>query len=145
MDVLLLFQLIGPLLFLAVGGGAGRVVERGHERSLTRREAAIAGVVVTDLRHAPPGCVGAHLVSGDVVIATDYGKHLAGRVRTVLGGEVRSMRRMLDRGRREALLRVREQAASVGADLVVNVRFHTMEVDGRSAEVSCYGTAVRRP
>ena len=143
MDIV--FNLIVPLLLLIVGGTAGRVQEWRHEQALDRRERHLAGVLVTALREAPPGSVGAHLISGDVVIASDYAKFLAARLRSLLGGEVRSMRRMVDRGRREALLRVKEQAAGAGADLVLNVRFHTMMVNERAAEVSCYATAVRRP
>jgi uncharacterized protein YbjQ (UPF0145 family) len=139
-------ELVMFVVLLVVGGGAGRVQERRHERSLDRREEAIAGVTVTDLREAPPSIAvaDASFVAGEVVIAADFGKHVVARLRNLVGGEVRSLRRMIDRGRREALVRMKESARERGADLVLNVRFDTTMITDRSAEVLCYGTAVRR-
>jgi uncharacterized protein YbjQ (UPF0145 family) len=139
-------ELVMFVVLLVVGGGAGRVQERRHERSLDRREEAIAGVTVTDLREAPPSITvaDASFVAGEVVIAADFGKHVVARLRNLVGGEVRSLRRMIDRGRREALVRMKESARERGADLVLNVRFDTTMITDRSAEVLCYGTAVRR-
>ena len=146
MDVLVLLQLLVPLVLFFVAGGAGRLQERRHERSLATREAQLAHVVV----HARtsvggPASRGA-LVIGHVVLGCDYGKQILARVRDIFGGEVRSFRRVLDRARREAVLRMQHEADALGADLVVNVRFTTAMMGSRllAAEVICYGTAVVR-
>lgn len=141
-----LLELVVLVVLFVVGGGAGRVQERRHERSLGRREEALSAMMVTDLRQAPAGVAvaDAQFVAGEVVIAADFGKYVVARLRNLVGGEVRSMRRMIDRGRREALLRMKESARKAGADLVLNVRFDTTMITDRAAEVLCYGTAVRR-
>ncbi len=139
-------QLIVPIVVFLVAGGAGRMQERKHEHSLARREKALAHVVVVDVARLPgPACRG-ELVIGHVVLGCDYGKQILARVRDVFGGEIRSFRRVLDRGRREAILRMQEEADAVGSNLVVNVRFTTAMMGSRllAAEVICYGTAVVR-
>lgn len=142
----LVVQLIVPVVLFLVAGGAGRVQERRHERSLARREEALAHVVVVDLARLPGPTSRGEMVVGHVVLGCDYGKRILARVRDVFGGEIRSFRRVLDRGRREALLRMQQQADALGSDLVVNVRFTTAMMGSRllAAEVICYGTAVVR-
>ncbi|MDP9386520.1 MAG: YbjQ family protein, partial [Actinomycetota bacterium] len=101
---------------------------------------------VVDLARFPGPTSRGELVVGHVVLGCDYGKQILARVRDVFGGEIRSFRRVLDRGRREALLRMQQQADALGSDLVVNVRFTTAMMGSRllAAEVICYGTAVVR-
>lgn len=139
------FSLLSPLLFVLIGGGIGKVQERRHEQSLRRREAALRGFVVTDMARIPgaPNPVVGTLVAGEVVVASDYGKRFVASLRQVIGGEVRSYRRMTDRARREALLRAIAEAQSRGATALVNVRFDTSMVAANAAEVLCSGTAVR--
>lgn len=141
----LLIQGVFPLLVLLVCGGAGWYVERRDERRLTAREAAVSTVVVTDLkRPIGGGARDARLVVAHVVVGAHYGKQLLARVRNLIGGEVRSFESVLDRARRTALVDLREQAAAAGASSVVNVRFVTSMLGGRSvsAEVICSGTAL---
>ena len=142
----LLLQVVAPVLLFLLGGGAGRVQERRHERSLARREEALAHVIVVDLARSTEPTSRGELVVGHVVLGCDYGKQILARVRDIFGGEVRSFRRVLDRARREALLRMQQQAESLGSELVVNVRFTTAMMGSGllAAEVICYGTAVVR-
>lgn len=137
-------QLFAPLALFLLAGGAGRLQERKHQRSLVRREDALAHVVVVDVA-GPTGPVSsAHLVGGEVVLGCDYGKQVLARVRDIFGGEVRSFGRVLDRARREAVVRMQHQADQHGAHMVVNVRFTTAMTGSRllAAEVVCYGTAL---
>ena len=145
-DVDLLFQLLLPLTLFFIGGGVGRIQERRHERSLRRREAALADVVVVDLAAPLEPVIGGQLVVGHVVLGCDYGKQILARVRDIFGGEVRSFRRVMERARREAMLRLQGEAEALGSHLVVNVRFTTAMMGSRllAAEVICYGTAVLR-
>ncbi len=142
----LLFQLLLPVLLFVFAGGAGRVQERRHERSLAQREEALAHVIVVDLPRSPEPMSRGELVVGHVVLGCDYRKQILARVRDVFGGEIRSFRRVLDRARREALVRMQHQADSLGSELVVNVRFTTAMMGSGllAAEVICYGTAVVR-
>jgi len=87
------------------------------------------------------------LVAGSVVIATDYFKVFAAGLRGLFGGELRTYRSLMSRARREALVRMLEQAKQAGAQAVWNVRFETSTIEGKrragGAEVLAYGTALR--
>ena len=136
---------------LSLGFFAGRYNERRHLRSLQRREAA-DGPLLTNLERLPGGAVAVSgwLCSGSVVIASDYFKTFGASLKTLLGGRLRTLETVLERGRREAALRLREAAAAGGADMVLNVRFETAIImRGKNnrpypaAEVVAYGTCVK--
>lgn len=140
-----------PLFLIALGFLVGRINEGRHRRSLARRE-AMGGPVLTNLKALPTGMDAreSRLCVSSVVIASDYFKTFAARLKTLVGGRLRTLETLLERGRREALLRLREQAAGMGADLVLNVRLETAVImRGRrnrpypAAEVIAYGTAVK--
>jgi uncharacterized protein YbjQ (UPF0145 family) len=136
---------VAPLVVLVVGATAGTLQERRHLASLDDREPAVAGIAVTDLRATPPGitAVSGELVIGQVVLGSDRGKQVVAQLRSLLGGEVRSFQKILVRARREARLRMLEEARRIGADCVINVRYETAEITALAAEVLCYGTAIR--
>ena len=50
---------------------------------------------------------------------------------------------LLSESRDEAINRMKEQAKSLGANAIVNVRFSTSSVAAGAAELYVYGTAVR--
>ncbi|MGI9017285.1 MAG: YbjQ family protein [Euzebya sp.] len=134
-----------PLSLLLVGYVIGTILEQRHLRELTQREAAMAHVLVTNLRRLPPGmsATAGTLVSGNVVVATDYFKRFLAGLRNLVGGEIKTYRRVMDRGRREARLRMVEEASRLGAQTVINVRYLTSTVANDAAEIICYGTAIR--
>ena len=147
----LMIQAAAVGVLIALGFFAGRYNERRHRRSLLRREAA-GGPLVTNLKALPGGGDAAEsfLVTGGVVIASDYFKTFGASLKTLVGGRLGTLESLLERGRREATLRLREQAAGRGADVVLNVRFETAIVmRGRhnqpypAAEVLAYGTGIR--
>lgn len=131
---------------ILLGYVVGRSREQKHFADLERREAATALVVVVDMTQLPPGFqAGAgSLVSGEVVIASDYFKAVGAAIRNLIGGEVKTYQSLLTRARREARLRMIEEAQKLGSDLVINVRFEWSDVGLRSAsaEIFCYGTAI---
>ena len=140
-----LIFLVLPILILLVGALAGSVIERRHLASLARRE-ELPGPILTDLG-APPADVAiadARLVYGEAVLGADRGKEFVSTLRNLVGGEVVSLQKLLTRARREARLRMMDEARAAGADFVLNVRFEMCEVGGKAADVICYGTAVRR-
>jgi uncharacterized protein YbjQ (UPF0145 family) len=92
------------------------------------------------------------LVVGSVVIAEDYFKRVAAGLKSLVGGNIRSYESLLERGRREAIVRMKQEARRLGATEVVNVRLETASLSedwsGRrpmfSAEFIAYGTALVR-
>ena len=142
-DLDLVFVVL-PLAILVVGAIAGRFQEQRHFAELDAREPRVAGITVTDLRSPPPGLTATSgaLVVGQVVLGSDRGKQLVAQLRSLLGGEVVSFQKILVRARREARLRMLEEAKRMGADCVINVRYEKSEITNLAAEVLCYGTAI---
>jgi uncharacterized protein YbjQ (UPF0145 family) len=92
----------------------------------------------------------AFLVHGSAVISIDYFKRLLATLRNIVGGNVKSYESLVDRARREAILRMKEQALAKGARMIVNLRLETSTIGNSanrkgsigSVEVIAYGTAV---
>ena len=88
------------------------------------------------------------LVMGSVVVSVDYFKRFVAHLRMIFGGRVHTYESLLDRGRREAILRMQERAREQGASMIFNMRFETSSISkggGQSVgsvEVLAYGTAV---
>lgn len=88
------------------------------------------------------------LVASSVVLGCDNFKVFLANLRNIFGGNVSAYESVLDRGRREALLRIREKAATLGANIVLNVKLETVILtpfgSNRLPQVSviAYGTAV---
>jgi uncharacterized protein YbjQ (UPF0145 family) len=91
----------------------------------------------------------AQLFVGSVVVSSDFFKTFIAGIMNLLGGRITVYESLLERGRREALLRMEESAQAWGADRVVNIRIQTAELSGNSGkgvvalEVMVYGTGVR--
>lgn len=83
------------------------------------------------------------LVRGNTIRAKHVGKDIMAGLRNIIGGEIKEYTEMLVEARNESLRRMEEQAAQIGADAVVNVRFVTSQVMGGAAELLAYGTAVK--
>ena len=85
------------------------------------------------------------LIEGSSVMGMNLGKQLAASVRNIFGGEIESFRKTLDRTRRQAEIRMREEAAWRDAKAIINVRYETSQISRANAasEVLCYGTMVK--
>lgn len=150
MEYLHYIDLVIPLVLLLLGFGIGSFNERRHYRSITEREAALQSVMLFQTKVVPPGLAarGGQLVTGDVVVSVDYFKRFVAGLRKLFGGRLKSYESLLDRGRREAILRMKEQAASQGANMIFNVRLETASISKGardsigSIEVLAYGSAV---
>lgn len=143
--VLLQFGL--PVALVVIGYLVGRVLERRHYDSIRQRERALQAVIALTTRWVPAGVNVQHsqLVSGSVVVSSDYFKTFVAGFRNLVGGRFRGYETLLERARREALLRLKHQAREAGSALVIGVRFHTTRVAGSttpSVEVMAYGTAL---
>ena len=83
------------------------------------------------------------LVQGHTVFAIWLGKDLSAIVRLILGGELTEYTEMMGKARTAATNRMIAQAAQLGADAIINVRYMTTSVVGSAAELLVYGTAVK--
>lgn len=145
-------ELIIFLTLLILGYTTGTLAERRHYRSIKQRESELLKLpVVTAEGSFRDGLVHeSTLVSGSAVISIDYFKRLMAVLRNFFGGRVKSYESLLDRARREAILRMKEEARTHGANIIVNMRLETAAI-GKNAdrkkqlgsiEAVAYGTAV---
>jgi uncharacterized protein YbjQ (UPF0145 family) len=146
-----LLDLIVFAILVVVGFVSGRIAESRHYASIRKREAELADLLVFTNR-MPPAAAGdrqAALVSGSVVISEDYFKRLLASLRSIFGGRLSSYESLLDRARREAVLRMKAQARERGARMIINVKFQTLAIPGRqpdsvgAVELLAYGTALK--
>ena len=124
------------IFFLLLGLVVGGMNERNHFRQLGMREAQTSDILVTQLKSfpacSPVDRVPTMLVA-EVVISSDYLKSFLAGIRNIFGGEVRSFQTMLERARREALQRIREEAREMGYNAICNVRLETADMAGRTS------------
>lgn len=148
-----LVQLFIPLFVLGLAYIIGSAVERAHFASIERRERALLPkVTAINLERAPAQWQvrNPELVSASVVVSVDHFKRFLASFRLVFGGRVRSYETLLERGRREALLRLQERAFASGRNAVINVRLESARISSQLSngkgttgiEVLAYGTAV---
>jgi len=83
------------------------------------------------------------LAQGHTVYAIWLGKDLSAIIRLILGGELTEYTEMMGAARTAANNRMMAQAAQMGADAIINVRYMTTSVVGSAAELLAYGTAVK--
>jgi uncharacterized protein YbjQ (UPF0145 family) len=145
-------NLIVFVVLLALGYIFGRAAEKKHFKSILGREKQYRNVLAFSERFPPPETPAPQvaLVSGNVVISIDYFKQVIAGLRALIGGRVTSFESLLERARREAILRMKEEAHGKGAKSIFNVKIETSSISrGRrgqigSVEVLAYGTAVIR-
>ncbi len=145
-----MYDLIVLIILLAVGYIFGRIAEARHYKSILRREQQYRNVVAVASKIPPIGeqLEASILVSGSVVISVDYFKRFLAGLRTLVGGRVVAYESLLDRARREALLRMKKEASKVGANKVFNIKLETSSISKNarggvgSIEVLAYGTAL---
>ena len=83
------------------------------------------------------------LVKGSVVQSKNLGRDFMAGMKTLVGGEIESYTDLLNQARQIATKRMVDEAAALGADAVVNIRYGSSAVMQGAAEVITYGTAVR--
>ncbi|MEE8424374.1 MAG: heavy metal-binding domain-containing protein [Elusimicrobiota bacterium] len=138
-----------PLILIAVGYYAGKVAEANHFKSIRRREKQFAHIPVTTTKTfaSDRPVAESRLCVGSVVVSIDHYKRLLAGLRNLFGGEVTAYSPLLDRGRREAALRMKARCPD--ADMYVNLRLETATMfkgEGKSTgsvEMMCYATAVK--
>jgi len=138
-----------PILLIFLGKFVGASLERRHYRSIEEREACFRGqpALSTKQSNTRASVHSAELAIGSVVVSVDYFKRFLSRFRMIFGGEIRSYSSLIDRARREAVLRMKESQPD--ADAYMNTRLETSTISSTSGneglgtiEVLAYGTAI---
>jgi uncharacterized protein YbjQ (UPF0145 family) len=149
MSAELVISIALPLVLILVGRFAGSRIERNHYRSIVEREARFAAQPALSIKHLGTSGTArsANLAVGSAVISVDHFKRFVSGVRMIFGGEVRSYSSLIDRARREAVLRMKESQPD--ADAYLNTRLETSTISSTTGnegigtiEVLAYGTAV---
>jgi uncharacterized protein YbjQ (UPF0145 family) len=144
-------QIIVVAVLVILGYVFGKHAEKKHFKSIIEREKIMNALPAMASRIPPQDATYQQtLVSGNVVVANDYFKTFVAGLRNFFGGRISTYETLLDRARREALLRMKEHAQEIGAELVFNVKYETSSISGQSSrklpiiEVHAYGTALRK-
>jgi len=140
------------LILLALGYGFGTLAEKRHFKRIIKNEDKLKNILVIPEKKLPKEFQNEKfenkLVDGSVVISVDYFKRFLSGLRALVGGRIRSYETLLERARREALIRMKQEAADEGSVMVLNCKLETASISkGRrkaigSVEVYAYGTAV---
>jgi uncharacterized protein YbjQ (UPF0145 family) len=83
------------------------------------------------------------LVKGSTIQTKNVGKDITQSLKTLVGGELKSYNKMMNDARALATKRMVEEAETMGADAVVNIRYSSSSIMQGAAEVIAYGTAVK--
>lgn len=83
------------------------------------------------------------LVKGSTIQTRNIGRDISQGFKTLVGGELKAYNEMMTKARNIATERMIDEARSLGADAIINVRFTTSSVMSGAAEVLSYGTAVK--
>jgi uncharacterized protein YbjQ (UPF0145 family) len=142
-----------PLILLMMAYFIGTWIERRHFRSIRNRESENAEFPVVSFDTMPDdwSASSSTLVSGSVVVSLDYFKRVIAGLRSLVGGRIKTYEPLLDRARRESMLRMIESARRDGYDAIFNVRLETSRLansrgDGKGTagvEMLAFGTAVK--
>jgi uncharacterized protein YbjQ (UPF0145 family) len=82
-------------------------------------------------------------VFGLTVRSRNLGSQIGASLKSLIGGELKGMTKMLASGRQDATDRLTEEAEAKGANAIVAFRFDTSELGSVWTEICAYGTAVR--
>lgn len=101
-------------------------------------------MIVTNLETIPGRSIVQHLgmVQGNTVRAKHVGRDIMAGLKNIVGGELKGYTELLTDSREECTNRMIQQAQSLGANAVLNVRYSTSSVSAGASELFVYGTAV---
>ncbi len=136
------------LTLLALGYFFGKSIEKRHYASIEQREEELKNLPTISLKkplYHDKKVQKAVLANGSVVISIDYFKKILASLRNFFGGNVQSYETLVDRARREAILRLKDSCKD--ADEIINLKIETSSISKSvkgvgSVEVLAYGTAI---
>ena len=104
----------------------------------------MTNILISNIEIIPGKRVSQHLglVLGSTVRAKHAGKDILAGIKNLFGGELGGYTELLSEARQEATDRMTEQARTIGANAVINVRYSTSSIAAGASEILAYGTAV---
>ena len=151
MDLLILLGI--SAVFLLIAYVIGSTVERNHYKDLRTWEGTFRDMVVVNFKTVPSDwkVERAELVCGSVVVSLDHFKRFLAGLRGFVGGPITSYESLLDRARREAIIRMKKEARKKGYHTIMNLRLETsclasVQEGGKGTagtEVLAFGTALK--
>ena len=143
-------NLILFVLLTTIGYISGTILEKSHLKSLQEREEALVNLPTIMLKRPPNDAQikESKLVNGSVVISIDYFKKVVASLANLFGGNISTYETLVDRARREAILRMKDDAPD--ASEIINIRIETSSISKNAnrnigaVEVLAYGTAIWR-
>ena len=79
---------------------------------------------------------------GVVVRSRGIGPNIIAGLRSIVGGEISEYTQLLEDARRHAVERLTQNAAAMGANAILMMRFDSSEIGQTMSEIVAYGTAV---
>ncbi len=132
-----------------IGYVFGTIIEKRHFKSLIKREEEMLYLPTIALKKPlrEEGIQSSTLVNGSVVISIDFFKKFVAGLINFFGGNITVYESLIDRARREAILRMKESAKD--ASEIINVKIETSSISKNTKgvgaiEVLAYGTAIYR-
>lgn len=138
-----MIDLIILVVALLVTYVTGTQIEKKHFRSVIQREQALLSLPFTSENYTAfegQPVADVELVSGSCVVAADFFKVWVSGIKSIFGGKLTTYESLLDRARREAVIRMKSKAGN--ADMVVQMRLEMSEIEQGAVEIVAYGTAV---
>lgn len=134
-------------ILFAVGWFFGRRHERQHWQQLAKSEKQLGHIIISNERFYKPELAlysQGELVIGSVVIAQDYFKMVIAQILNLFGKNLTTYESLFERARREALVRMKQEAQYQGYNQIYGVRLEVTNINqlGSMVEAIAYGTAV---
>ncbi len=138
-----------PAVLIVVAYFTGSLIERRHFRRIIKKENELRDILAFAIRRVPKDLALSEpkLVYGSAVISVDYFKKFAAGLRGIIGGRIGTYESLYERARREAIVRMKDDARRHGGNIVLNVKLESARIyagGGRatvSVEAMAYGTA----
>ena len=146
---------MGEILILLIIVGVtyvtGTIIEKRHYKDIIKREIALIKKPIINAGaktwNSKKKIKKIELVTGEVVISGDYFKNFAATLKSFFGGRLTSFESILDRGRREAIIRMRENAKD--ANFIINAKIESVMINDYytnnsvpQCAIIAYGTAI---
>jgi len=133
------------LSFFVISYFIGTFREKAHLKNIVAREKALLSLPALTMKYTEDRpIIKSELVMGNVVIAGDFFKQVVAGLASIFGMRISVAEAIMDRARREAILRMKEKA--VGADAIINVRVEGLKIGERrkitGIEAMACGTAI---
>lgn len=132
------------LIALVFFGIIGKIKELLHYRSIRKREKHYIDMPVIAMRHpyADSEIGDSKFVYGEAAIAVDYYKVFMAMLLSIFGLELYVYESLLDRARREAILRMKLLTSKIGGDAIVNLKVEPLLFSKSSSQRVNHTTCV---